>query len=443
MGSEVDIPLRFGGYTAGGVPNAKKCGMNSEMKSPLRSMLGRIPVFVLAAFLALPAAGATAAEEKEDGPIRGPYVVADAESGRIIDEFDALRPWYPASTTKLMTIYVAFRAVEAGALNPDSPVLYGKNAAAAPPSKMGFRPGTTLTLDDALKIMMVKSANDIAVAVAETVAGSVERFAERMNEEARRLGMTRSHFVNPHGLPDERQVTTVRDMAILARALLTEFPQHRDYYKIHAIQFGNKVLKNYNTLLARYPGANGMKTGFICASGYNLVASAQRGEREVIVVVFGAFGGKSRAEHAAALLDMGLRAPLDRNDPTTTLANVTDGLEFVAPLDMRPYICGSKRAAALSEANEDGGGEDRGVPLGPPIYNPPVRVFANIPAEFGEAGFVARLPRPRPAPEDEKPRASIADAFAPVISGETPTPSERAIDSAAGAPAPLKTVQPD
>jgi D-alanyl-D-alanine carboxypeptidase len=406
----------------------------------------RIRTLAFAAFLAIPSLSANAADEKEEiGPIRGPYIVVDADSGRIIEEFDAVRPWYPASTTKLMTIYVTFRAIEDGTLTLQSPVLYSKNAAAAPPSKMGFPAGTTLSIDDALKIMMVKSANDIAVAVAETVAGSVEKFAERMNEEARRLGMTRSHFANPHGLPDKRQVTSVRDMALLARVLLTEFSEYRDYYKVPAIQFGDKVLKNYNTLLARYPGANGMKTGFICSSGYNLVASAERGGREVIAIVFGSFGGKARAEHAAALLNVGLRAPGDRNDPTITLTEVTDGSEFTTPLDMRPYICGDKRAEAMSEANEDGGGEERGVPLGPPVYlGPPVRVSVKVPPELQkeeEVASLARLPRPRPTREGEEPRASIADAFAPV--DEKATPSEAAIDAAAGAAAPLGGVQPE
>jgi D-alanyl-D-alanine carboxypeptidase len=206
-------------------------------------------VFGVVVMLAGPASAQVAPVE----PVKGPYLLADAQTGAVYKHFDALRPWYPASTTKLMTIYTTFRAIRAGELTLESPVIYTANAAAQPASKMGFKPGTTLTVDDALKIIMVKSANDIAVAVAETIAGSVPGFAERMNGEARRLGMNRSNFVNPHGLPDERQVTTVRDMAVLARALLTEFPQHRQYLNIHAIEIGGKTLKNYNTLLDRYP----------------------------------------------------------------------------------------------------------------------------------------------------------------------------------------------
>jgi D-alanyl-D-alanine carboxypeptidase len=135
------------------------------------------------------------------------------------------------------------------------------------PSKMGFKPGTQVTLDNAMKMMMVRSANDIAVAIAEGVSGSVENFSAEMNAAAQRLGMTQSNFVNPNGLPDPRQVTSARDLAILARALIREFPEYDLYWHIPAIKFGKRIMRNYNKLIDRYPGADGMKTGFICASG--------------------------------------------------------------------------------------------------------------------------------------------------------------------------------
>jgi D-alanyl-D-alanine carboxypeptidase len=364
--------------------------------------------------------------------------VVDVASGAVVDHFDARRPWYPASTTKLMTLYVTFRAIAAGQLGLDSPVTISANSAAQPSSKMGFGPGARLTLDNALKMMMVKSANDIAVAVAETVGGSVEAFAERMNGEAARLGMTRSHFVNPHGLPDERQVTSARDMAVLARALLTHFPQHRDYLKVHAIRIGEHVLKNFNSLLERYPGASGMKTGFICASGYNLVASARRGERELIAVVFGAYGGLERAEFAAELLDEGFAAGATSGSGPT-LATVTSGESYDKPLDMRPFVCSPDRAATASEANSEGSGkageaEEEVSRLTAPVYlGPPQEVSVIDPsAGPGELGFEPRIPRPRPAGED------VADAFAPVEprSGTGHAPTE-AIGDAIGDTAPL------
>jgi D-alanyl-D-alanine carboxypeptidase len=380
----------------------------------------------------------------EDGAFYGgPYLVLDSASGTVIDHRDALRPWYPASTTKLMTVYVAFQAVAAGEIRLDTEIVYGANAAATPPSKMAFRPGTRLTLDDALKMMMVKSANDIAVAVAEAIAGSVEEFAVRMNRAAEALGMRRSHFVNPHGLADERQVSTAHDMAVLARALLTEFPQHRSYFSIPAIQIGNAVMHNFNTLLARYPGASGMKTGYICASGFNLIASAERDGREVIAVVFGALEEDLRAEEAAALLDEAFAATPDPLAPT--LDTVASGAEYAAPLDMRPIVCGEGRQALL-EAAEGAAASDPAASshLGPPTYlGPPVRVAAYAPIAYGEPGFVARLPNRRPDLPGDAPGAGVLGAFAPTGDAlGAALPSAEAIDAAAGAVRPLTSVGP-
>jgi D-alanyl-D-alanine carboxypeptidase len=399
------------------------------------------------AFLAL-ASGSRAATQLPGDP-NGPYILVEAETGRVLDHNDALRPWFPASTTKLMTIYVVFRALAAGEVTMESPVTVSAHAAAEPPSKMGFKPGTELTLDDALKIMMVKSANDIAMALAESVGGSEPAFAARMNAEAARLGMTRSHWTNPNGLPDPSQYTTARDMAVLARALLTDFPQYRDYFRIPAIQFGKIVVKNYNPLLERYFGASGMKTGFICASGFNLVASARRGEKELIAVVYGEYGGKQRAEHAAALLDQGFQTVDPPNAPSITLATVSSGQAYTAPLDMRPFVCSGKRAVTAADAPE-GEAQDADkekdvvaaaaqpvTHLGPPIYlGPPVPVFAAMPRVVA----VARVPKPRPSLAADGPQSDVAQAFAPTDSAGDSAPAA-AIGSAAGAPKPLRRVK--
>ncbi len=413
----------------------------------------RLGAAALALLLLCPATASAARKKPAPPPepplpvVQGPWLIADATNGRVIEEFDALRPWYPASTTKLMTIYVAFRAIRAGELRIDSEILYSAAAAAQPASKMGFRPGTLLTLDHALKMMMVKSANDIAVAVAEAVGGSVVGFAERMNDEAERLGMTRSHWVNPNGLPDSGQVTTARDMALVARALLVEFPEYRDYYKLPAIVIGGRVLKNFNALLERYPGATGMKTGFICASGYNLVASARRGARELVAVVFGEYGGKARTERAAELLDDGFASGVMATEPAVMLADVASGEAYTTPLDMRPYVCGPRRATVASEANDDDGAATHNVAEAShlsllPIYlGPPVAVSAKIPAEYGEPGFLARLPRARPDPNGP-PEAEVLNAFAPADQSAGETPPAEAIGAAAGSPSPLGDVAP-
>ena len=235
-------------------------------------------------------------------------LVIEAESGKVLLAENAAFPWYPASVTKLMTAYVTLRAVKEGRLTLDKPLTVSANAAAQAPVKMGFRPGTVVTVDNALKMLMVKSANDIAVVLAEGVAGSVESFADQMNHTARRLGMTQSSFVNPNGLPADDQVSSARDLAMLARALIREMPEYDYYWSLPGIRMGKLVQRNYNTLIGRYPGADGMKTGFICASGFNLVASATRDGKRLIAVVLGAPSSAARAVKAAQILERGFNS---------------------------------------------------------------------------------------------------------------------------------------
>ena len=199
-----------------------------------------------------------------------PYIVIDVASGQIIEERDATRAWYPASVTKLMTVYVALQAVRQGRLTMDTPLVVTARAARMRPSKMGFAPGTEVTLDNALKMLMVKSPNDVAVTIAEGVSGSVEAFAMEMNQTAARLGMRESHFVNPNGLPDPNYESSARDMALLGRALLLTFPEHADLFNIGAFKLGDQIVPTHNGMIGRYPGADGMKTGFTCPAGFNL-----------------------------------------------------------------------------------------------------------------------------------------------------------------------------
>ena len=170
---------------------------------------------------------------------------------------------------------------------------------------MGFRPGTQVTVDNALAMMMVKSANDMAVVLAEGVGGSIDGFSAQMNQTAQRLGMTQTSYVNPNGLPADGQITSARDLAILARAIIRDLPEYEYFVHIPSIRFGRRVTQNFNKLIGRYPGADGFKTGFICASGYNLVASATRNGKRLIAVVLGASSGQTRAVRAAQLLERG------------------------------------------------------------------------------------------------------------------------------------------
>ena len=239
----------------------------------------------------------------------GPSLLLDTSSGQVIESQDPFARWYPASLTKLMTTYVVFRAVQSGEVTMESPVRMTKTAAKEPPSKMGYKPGTILTFDAALKIIMVKSANDVAAAIGDSLAGSQAGFAARMNAEAARLGMTGSHWVNAHGLHDDNQYTTARDLAVLATALRTEFPQYASYFSIEGLAVDGKAIASHNTMIGRFEGADGMKTGYTCPSGFNLVASATRNGRTLMAVVIGATSVASRAEQAAGMLVRGFAFP--------------------------------------------------------------------------------------------------------------------------------------
>ena len=280
-------------------------------------------------------------------------LLIDAATGKVLHAENATYPWYPASVTKLMTIYTTLKAVREGKVTLDTLLTYSKNAAAQPPTKMGFKVGTTVTIDNALKMMMVKSANDIAVTIAEGVGGSIDGFADMMNTNAHALGMTQSNFVNPNGLPAENHYTSARDLAILARALIHDFPQYDMYWHISSIRYGKRVYHNYNKLIDRYPGADGMKTGFICASGYNLVASATRNGRRLIAVVLGTYSGAVRSQKAAQLLESGFNnSSLSWLTPSLGTVDQLKPID-AAPPNLRDEMCGGHRRKPASEDNDE------------------------------------------------------------------------------------------
>ena len=281
-------------------------------------------------------------------------ILVDAESGKVLRADNATYPWYPASTTKLMTLYMALSAIRDQRITPDTLFTVSPVASEQSPTKMGFPVGTQVTVDNAIKGMMVKSANDMAVVLAEGLAGSVEAFGQQMTETAHRLGMTMSNFVNPNGLPDDAQIVSARDLAILARALIREFPQYSSYWQIPAIKYGRRIVRNYNPLLGRYAGADGMKTGFSCSSGFNLVATATRDNRKLIAVVLGAPTSASRAQRAAELLEAGFkRGPLAWLTPTLGNVNALVPIE-ASPPDLKDDMCGPRRKRhALEQAMEE------------------------------------------------------------------------------------------
>ncbi|HSI41410.1 MAG TPA: D-alanyl-D-alanine carboxypeptidase family protein [Xanthobacteraceae bacterium] len=397
----------------------------------------------LAAAFAPLAAGAT------------PSLLIDVETGKVLIEEGATKPWYPASVTKLMTTYVTFRAMREGRVSPDTLITVSDFAVAQQPSKMGFRAGTQLTVDNALKMLLVKSANDMAVVLAEGVGGSVPGFVDEMNRAAASLGMTGTHYANPNGLPDPEQVTTARDLAILARALIKEFPEHEDMFRIPAIKLGNRVLRNYNRLIDRYPGADGMKTGFICASGFNLVASAHRGNKRVLAVVLGADSAKDRTEQAALLLEKGFQQSwsiFGAVSPTVDSLRNESG----PPTDMRARICGGKRKQVASEGeDDDAGGRSTGFAaagmgsLGANVTGASLLVnlppsMAPVPVWVGptrdQAALDAAFPPPpeKPAKKNaakKDPAAKPAAAGAPPAAKKPPVAAVSAPATDAGAPA--------
>jgi D-alanyl-D-alanine carboxypeptidase len=288
-------------------------------------------------------------------------ILVDADSGKVLRAENATYPWYPASTTKLMTLYMTLSAIREQRITPDTLITVSANANEQAPTKMGFPVGTQVTVDNAIKMMMVKSANDMAVVLAEGVGGSVEAFAQQMTDTAHRLGMTESNFVNPNGLPDDGQIVSARDLAILARALIHEFPGYNDYWHVPAIKYGRRVVRNYNPLLGRYAGADGMKTGFICSSGFNLVATASRDNRQLIAVVLGAPTSAARAQKAAELLESGFnRSPFAWLLPAFGTVNALTPIE-AAPPDLKDDMCGPHRKRhALEAAMADSADPDAG-----------------------------------------------------------------------------------
>ncbi len=282
-------------------------------------------------------------------------LLVDVDAGKVINERNSTYPWYPASVTKLMTTYVTLKAVRDHRIDLDSVFTVAPNAVAQNPFKMGFKVGTGVTVDNALKMLLVHSPNDIAVVLAEGVSGSIEKFAEEMNAEAHHLGMTQTNYVNPNGLPADEQITSARDLAILARALILEFPEYDHYWHIASIRLGKRIYRNTNRLIDAYPGTDGMKTGFTCASGFNLVATATRGGKRLIAVVLGAKSSASRAVKAAQLFERGFATdPLGWLVPSP---GTVDSLVPVAatPSDLREDVCGNNRRQGPTKDGDEGG----------------------------------------------------------------------------------------
>jgi D-alanyl-D-alanine carboxypeptidase len=239
--------------------------------------------------------------------LAGPALLFDVADGHVLYAEDLDNQWHPASLTKMMTAYVTFVAIKEGTLTLETKIGCSKLANSQGPTKVGLPVGATITVEIALQSLIMKSANDVAVMLAEAVSGSHEAFVDYMNGTAGRLGMARTKFANANGLPDPVQVTTARDMAKLAAAVVRDFPQYAYMWSMLEMRVGKLQLHTHNGLLTNYAGADGMKTGFICDSGFNVVASATREGHKLIAVVLGEATGHERSVRAASLLEHGFR----------------------------------------------------------------------------------------------------------------------------------------
>lgn len=314
--------------------------------------MARLRLLLLASLLAVLALGGTVTSAPAGGKI-GPHLVFDYNSGRVYSQNNAFDRWYPASLTKVMTAYTVFREIRKGRISLLSPVRISAYARSKPPSKIGYPEGTILNVDAALKIIMVKSANDVSTALAESVAGSEEEFVSLMNAYARELGMVNSRFTNPHGLHDPDQYSSARDLGILARQIYREFPREAGYFAIPAIKVGETTMRNHNQLLQRFPGTIGMKTGYVCAAGLNIVVSAKLRGKTFIAVVLGGESGKDRNVEAARLLTEASRKSMAFSLPKIDSLGPPGGV-VRPPVDMRPVVCDRRnREAGEEEESED------------------------------------------------------------------------------------------
>jgi len=232
-------------------------------------------------------------------------IVIDYETGKVLHAINPDTRNYPASLTKMMTLYLAFDALKAGRLSMNQKLAVSANAEKARPSKLGLKRGTTILAEDAILAIVTKSANDAAIVLAEALAGSEKKFSRQMTHRARQIGMKRTTFRNASGLPNRRQFSTARDMAILARRLMEDFPKRYHLFATKGFEFNGRTFSNHNELLETYPGTDGLKTGYTRASGYNLAASAKRNNRRVIGVIFGGKSAKRRNRKMHSLLDRG------------------------------------------------------------------------------------------------------------------------------------------
>jgi D-alanyl-D-alanine carboxypeptidase len=315
-------------------------------------------------------------------------IVVDANSGSILHSASADATRHPASLTKIMTLYMLFERLESGKLSLDSQLRVSEHAADQSPTKLGLREGSTISVEDAIKGLVTRSANDAAVVVAENLAGSEEEFARQMTRKARALGMSSTTYRNASGLPDSAQVTTARDQATLGRAIQERFPRYYRYFSTRTFTFRGQRIGNHNRLLGKVEGVDGIKTGYIRASGFNLVTSVKRDGRHVVAVVLGGTSAGARDSRMRQLLAQHVGSASTRR---------TAPMIAEAPVRDTPAPRTAARQETRQDTREDTPGVDR--------YE--MASASNIPARFAPPATVA-VPQEPPAAGSAEPIRPVA-----------------------------------
>lgn len=388
--------------------------------------LGRGPLKIAAgfgAFMVLCAAitPAEANSKRKKAPAYSPpyaSIVVDANTGKMLfgENENALR--HPASITKVMTLYMLFEQMERGKIRPDSRIRVSANAARQPPTKIGLRAGSTISVDNAIKSLVTKSANDIAVAIAEHLGGSEEEFARQMTAKARSIGMSRTTFTNASGLPNPKQVSTARDLTILGRSIQERFPKQYAYFALPGFQFSGSTIRNHNKLLGRIEGVDGIKTGYTRASGFNLLTSAKRDNRRIVAVVLGGRSGGHRDNIMAKLVEEHIdRGARSRSAPMIAETNAPNNASLERTIETAEARTPVAAPVPVPVARAPEAAPTRMVEQGPrENMLPPMQLAAYAPDERARPAVISGASR-----NDGSTTASIRSSTPSSSNGATPT----------------------
>ncbi|MGU9980713.1 serine hydrolase [Phreatobacter sp. HK31-P] len=387
----------------------------------------RLAAVATAAVIGIAAMGEAEARPRRYGGYAPAYsaIVIDAKTGQTLHAEAADAHRFPASVTKVMTLYLLFEQIEAGRFSLQSPLRVSTEAASQPPSKIGVRPGSTITVEEAIRALVTKSANDVAVVIAENISGSEEAFGQLMTRKARAIGMSRTTFRNASGLPDAEQITTARDLATLGRAIQDHYPTYFRYFQTYSFAYRGVNFRNHNRLLGRVEGVDGIKTGYIRASGFNLLTSARRGQRQIVAVVMGGRTGGARDARMRQLVDAnfprayaGARtAPMIARaaEPARPQTRIAVAAQVPVPGRRQPVAAPmpiTPMAAAVITAGQTRGGASTGASAAAPVTanaQPHRQVIqAEVaPPPAAAAMLSSAASRPAIAPGNPNPRPGV------------------------------------